>query len=337
MLNTRRAEQIIVEVQILFDIGSRGTMTMQFERPNIIRPPSEWRSYFLPLTSGCSNNTCTFCNYYGARLQMRELDEVKKEIDALATYVKRGICLPGVPQIVYQIGGSWDGKKVFLQDGDALVYPFPRLKEVLHYLNEKFPDLERIGTYATPQDVLRRSLDQLRELRGLKLSIFYMGVESGDDKVLQKVGKGVTHQELVEAGKKVKEAGITLSVTVILGLGGVERSKEHALETAKILTEIDPDYGGALTLTMVPGTPLYEQWRQGEFHLISPIQSLEELKTIIENSNFTNCFFSSMHASNYFSVRGTLPRDKERMLKEIEGVLAARDPALLRPEFLRGM
>jgi radical SAM superfamily enzyme YgiQ (UPF0313 family) len=310
---------------------------MQFERPNIIRPPSEWRSYFLPLTSGCSNNTCAFCNYYGARLQMREMDEVKKEIDALATYVKRGICLPGIPQIVYQIGDSWDGKKVFLQDGDALVYPFPRLKEALHYLNEKFPDLERIGTYATPQDILRRSLDQLRELRELKLSIFYMGIESGDDKVLQKVGKGVTHQELVEAGRKVKEAGITLSVTVILGLGGVEGSKEHALETAKVLNEIDPDYGGALTLTMVPGTPLYEQWEQGEFHLISPIQSLEELKTIIENSNFTNCFFSSMHASNYFSVRGTLPQDKERMLREIEEVLAARDPSLLRPEFLRGL
>ena len=310
---------------------------MQFDRPNIIRPPSEWRSYFLPLTSGCSNNTCAFCNYYGARLQMRELDEVKKEIDALATYVKRGICLPGVPQIVYQIGGSWDGKKVFLQDGDALVYPFPRLKEALHYLNEKFPDLERIGTYATPQDILRTSLDQLRELRELKLSIFYMGIESGDDKVLQKVGKGVTHQELVEAGRKVKEAGITLSVTVILGLGGVEGSKEHALETAKVLNEIDPDYGGALTLTMVPSTPLYEQWEQGKFPLISPIQSLEELKTIIENSNFTNCFFSSMHASNYFSVRGTLPQDKERMLEEIEEVLAARDPSLLRPEFLRGM
>jgi radical SAM superfamily enzyme YgiQ (UPF0313 family) len=312
-------------------------MTVQFERPNIIRPPSEWRDYFLPLTSGCSNNTCTFCNYYGARLQMRELDEVKKEIDALATYVKRGIGIPGVPQIVYQIGSSWDGKKVFLQDGDALVYPFPKLKEALRYLNEKFPDLERIGTYATPQDVLRRSLDQLRELRELKLSIFYMGIESGDDKVLQKVGKGVKHQELVEAGRKVKEAGITLSVTVILGLGGIEGSKQHALETAKILTEIDPDYGGALTLTMVPGTPLYEQWRQGEFHLISPIQSLEELKIIIENSNFTNCFFSSMHASNYFSVRGTLPRDKARMLKEIEEVLAARDPSLLRPEFLRGL
>jgi radical SAM superfamily enzyme YgiQ (UPF0313 family) len=268
---------------------------------------------------------------------MRELDEVKKEIDALAAYVRRGISLPGVSQIVYQIGSSWDGKKVFLQDGDALVYPFPRLKEALHYLNEKFPDLERIGTYATPQDVLRRSLGQLKELKELKVSIFYMGIESGDDKVLKKVGKGVTHQELVEAGKKVKAAGITLSVTVILGLGGVEGSREHALETARILTEIDPDYGGALTLTLVPGTPLYEQWKQGGFHLISPIQSLEELKTIIANSNFTNCFFSSMHASNYFSVRGILPRDKERMLREIEEVLTARDTSLLRPEFLRGL
>ena len=310
---------------------------MQFERPNIIRPPSEWKSYFLPLTSGCSNNTCAFCNYYGAKLQIRELDDVKGEIDALAAYTRKGIYLPNVTQVVYEIGHSWDGKRVFLQDGDALVYPFPRLREVLYYLNERFPGLDRIGIYATPQDILRRNLDQLRELKELKLSIFYMGVESGDAKVLQKVGKGVERQELVEAGKKAKAAGIILSVTVILGLGGVEGSEEHALETAKILTEIDPHYGGALTLTLVPGTPLYNQWKQGEFHPISPFQSLGELKTIIENSDLTDCFFSSMHASNYFSVRGMLPQDKESMLKEIEGVLATRDPSVLRPEFLRGL
>jgi radical SAM superfamily enzyme YgiQ (UPF0313 family) len=268
---------------------------------------------------------------------MRELDDVKREIDALAAYIKSGIRLPGVPQIVYEIARSWDGKKIFLQDGDALVYPFPKLREALQYLNERFPDLERIASYATPQDILRRSLDQLKELKELKLSIFYMGVESGDDKVLQEICKGANHNEMVEAGRKVKEAGITLSVTVILGLGGVEGSEEHALETARILTEIDPDYAGALTLTMVPGTPFYEQWKGGEFQLISPTRSLEELKTIIENSNFTDCFFSSMHASNYFSVRGQLPRDKKRMLREIEEVLAARDPSLLRPEFLRGM
>jgi radical SAM superfamily enzyme YgiQ (UPF0313 family) len=310
---------------------------MRFERPDIIRPPSEWGSYFLPLTRGCSNNTCAFCNYYGTGLQVRELDDVKSEIDALAAYIKNGIFLPGVSQIVYEIGRSWDGKKVFLQDGDALVYPFSRLKEALHYLNERFPNLERIGTYATPQDILRRSQGQLRELGELKLSIFYTGIESGDDKVLQKIGKGVKHGEMIEAGKKAKEAGITISVTVILGLGGDEGSKDHALATAGVLNEIDPHFGGALTLTLVRGTPLYEEWKKGEFHSISPFQSLEELKIIIENSSFTDCFFSSMHASNYLSVRGRLPQNKEKMLKEIEAVLATRDSSLLRPEFLRGL
>jgi radical SAM superfamily enzyme YgiQ (UPF0313 family) len=310
---------------------------MRFERPDIIRPPSEWRSYFLPLTRGCSNNTCTFCNYYGIGLQIRKLEDVKKEIDALAAYIKKGIYLPDMSPIIYEIGRSWDGKRVFLQDGDALVYPFSELKEALHYLNERFPNLERIGTYATPQDILRRNQEQLRELRELKLSIFYTGVESGDDKVLQKVGKGVKRQEIIEAGNKAKEAGITLSVTVILGLGGVEGSKEHALESAKVLNEIDPHYGGALTLSFIPGTPLYNEWKKGEFHAISPFQSLEELKIIIENSSFTDCFFSSMHASNYLSVRGKLPQHKGNMLREIEAVLATRDSSMLRPEFLRGL
>jgi len=310
---------------------------MSFRRPDIIRPPSEWKSYFLPLTSGCSNNTCAFCGFYGSKLQMRDIDEVKGEVDALSLFLKSGIRLPTVPSVVYAVAQAWDGKRVFLQDGDALVYPFAKLKEVLQYVNEKLPSVERIGTYATPQDILRRSRDQLGELKGLKLSIFYMGVESGDDEVLQKVVKGVNHQQLVEAGKKVKKAGITLSVTVILGLGGVQGSEEHALETAKILTDIDPDYAGALTLTLVPGTPLYEEWQQGKFHPISPFRSLEELKIIIENSSFTDCFFSSMHASNYISVRGKLPQDKEKMLRELEAVLTTKDPDLLKPEFLRGL
>ena len=311
--------------------------SMSFRRPDIIRPPSEWKSYFLPLTSGCSNNTCTFCGYYGSKLQIRDVDDVKREIDALSLFMQGGIRLPAIPNVVYAVAQGWDGKRVFLQDGDALVYPFSKLKEVLQYLSEKLPSVERIGTYATPQDILRRSQDQLRELKSLKLSIFYMGVESGDDRVLQNVGKGVKRQELVEAGKKAREAGITLSVTVILGLGGVEGSEQHALETAKILTEVDPDYAGALTLTLVPGTPLYEQWEQGKFHPISPFRSLEELKIIIENSSFTYCFFSSMHASNYISIRGKLPRDKEKMLRELEAVLATGDPSLLKPEFLRGL
>lgn len=310
---------------------------MSFSRPDILRPPSERKSYFLPLTSGCSNNTCTFCGYYGSKLQIRDVIDIKSEMDAVALFSRRGIRFPDVPQVVYAVTQGWDGKRVFLQDGDALVYPFLKLKEVLQYLNEKLPHVERIGTYATPQDILRRTLDELEELRRLKLGILYTGLETGDDEVLQRIGKGVNSEELVEAGKKVKEAGISLSLTIILGLGGVERSKEHVFETARILTEIDPDYAGALTLTLVPGTPLYEQWERNEFHPLSPFQFLEELKLIIEKSDFTDCFFSSMHASNYLSLRGNLPRDKDRMLAGLEEVLAARNPALLRPESLRGL
>jgi radical SAM superfamily enzyme YgiQ (UPF0313 family) len=239
--------------------------------------------------------------------------------------------------VIYAVAQDWDGKRIFLQDGDALVYPFPKLREVLQYLNEKLPGVERIGTYATPQDVLHRSVYELKELTQLKLGIFYTGLETGDDELLQKIGKGVSSDQVIEAGKRVKDAGISFSVTVILGLGGIEGSKKHALQTARVLTEIDPDYVGALTLTLVPGTPLYEQWERNEFHPLSPFQSLEELKLILENSNFTDCFFSSMHASNYLSVRGKLPQDRDRTLKQLEKVLAARDPSLLRPESLRGL
>jgi radical SAM superfamily enzyme YgiQ (UPF0313 family) len=310
---------------------------MSFDRPDIIRPPSEWRSYSLPLTNGCSNNTCTFCRYYGSKLQIRDVDDVKSEIDALALFTQKGIQLPHVDSVVYSVAQGWDGKKIFLQDGDALVYPFPKLVDVLQYLSEKLPSVERIGIYATPQDILRRNSDELKELRRLKLEIFYTGLETGDDELLQKIGKGVSSDQMVEAGKRVKEAGVVFSVTIILGLGGVEGSKRHVRQTARILTEIDPEYAGALTLTLVPGTPLYEQWQRNEFHPISPFQSLEELKLIIENASFTDCFFSSMHASNYLSVRGRLPRDRERMLGQIEALLATRDPSLLRPEFLRGL
>jgi radical SAM superfamily enzyme YgiQ (UPF0313 family) len=310
---------------------------MNFIRPDIIRPPSEWKSYFLPLTSGCSTNTCTFCMYYDSKLQMRDINDIKSEIDALALFTRSGVRLPNISKVVYALAQDWDGKRVFLQDGDALVYPFPKLREVLQYLNEKLPRVERIATYATPQDILRRTSDELKELKRLKLDIFYTGLESGDDELLQKIRKGVSSDQFVQAGKKVKEAGIIFSVTIILGLGGVEGSRKHALETARVLTEIDPEYVGALTLTFVPGTPLYEQRERDEFHALSPFQSLEELKLIIENSNFTDCFFSSMHASNYLSVRGRLPQDRERMLRELEKVLASRNPSLLRPEFLRGL
>jgi len=310
---------------------------MTFVRPEIIRPPSEWDSYYLPLTAGCSNNTCTFCNYWGTKLRIRDVAEVKQEIDSLTAYCRNGVVLPGISHMVYAIGRSWNGKKIFLQDGDALVYTYSKLVEVLSYVNLKFPGLERIGTYATPRDVLLITPEQLKQLKELKLSIFYMGVESGDDAVLRDICKGATSAEIIEAGKKVKESGITLSVTVILGLGGIEGSRQHAEKTTEVLNQIDPQFGAALTLTLVPGTPLYEKVEKGEFRLISPFQSLQELKIIIEKSRFSDCFFSSMHASNYLSVRGHLPADKKEMLARINTVLASNDESLLRPEFLRGL
>jgi len=291
----------------------------------------------LPLTRGCSNHSCTFCNYYGQKLSLRDLEDALKEIDALYMFKKYGIVFSEIDSIVYYLASEWDGKRIFLQDGDALVYPYDRLVKVLEYLNEKFPELERIGAYATPQDILRRSVEELRRLKELKLSILYVGLESGSDEILREVKKGVTSSQMIEAAKRVKEAGITLSVTLILGLGGVEKSEEHAYKTAEVLSQMDPEYAGALTLLFVPGTPLYRDWKEGRFKPIDPFRSLEELKIIVENSNFTNCFFSSMHASNYVAIRGFLPKDKEKMLKQLDNILRQKDTSFLRPEFLRAL
>ena len=310
---------------------------MAFARPEIIRPPSEWRSYYLPLTSGCSNNTCTFCNYYGTRLQVRPLAEVKEEIDALYQFLRLGIVRSDMPPIVYAVARGWDGKRVFLQDANALVYPQRLLVEALAYLNGRFPDLERVGTYATAGDILRRTPSELKELKALKVGIFYLGLESGDDDTLAAVGKGYTSHQMIEAARLTKEAGILLSVMVILGLAGKRNSPRHALATANVLSAMDPDFVGALTLTLIPGTPLYEQAQRGEFEPLDPFQTLAELKIIIENSRFTRCFFSSMHASNYFSVRGWLPAERDKMLKALDYVLSSRNPALLRPEYARGL
>ncbi|MBN1190698.1 MAG: radical SAM protein [Dehalococcoidales bacterium] len=310
---------------------------MIFERPDIIRPPSEADSYFLPLTSGCSNNSCVFCNYYGYKLNLRALEDIKKEIDALALYMNSGLTVPGMPSIVYSIARHWDGRRVFLQDADALVYPNDHLKEALEYFNRKLPGTERIGSYGTPQDILRTGVNELTNLKKSKLSIIYMGVESGDDAILKYIDKGVDSRQMIEAGRRIKEAGILLSVTVLLGLGERKKSLEHALATARVLSEMDPDYIGALTLTLIPGTPLFEANRRGEFNLISPLESLKELRTMLSNIRATNCFFSSMHASNYFSVRGTIPRDQAKMVAQLDHIISLDDPSLLRPEFMRGL
>jgi radical SAM superfamily enzyme YgiQ (UPF0313 family) len=284
----------------------------------VIRPPSEAESLILQVTLGCSHNQCTFCpTYKGRRFRIKELDRLKKEIDEMAPY------------------GPF--RKVFLADGDALIIPQDRLIAILQYLKEKLPGLRRVGIYGNAKSILRKSLEELRALKALKLGIVYLGVETGDQTLLEKVRKGVSYEQMVEAGRRVKEAGLTLSVTVLLGLAGVGHGQEHALATAKILSEIDPDFASALTLMVVPGTPLYEEMEAGRFQLPAPFQLLEELGTIIAHSNFTNCYFTSNHASNYLPIKARLPRDKETVGRLIQNVVSSQDPSLLRPEFLRGL
>jgi radical SAM superfamily enzyme YgiQ (UPF0313 family) len=286
----------------------------------VIRPPSEAESFLLPVTVGCSHNTCTFCGTYtDFKFGVLDVPEIKSYIDTVARRYGDGV------------------RRVFLENGDALIAPQPVLKEVLVYLKEKFPSLGRVGTYATPKSALLKNVEELRELHELGLKIAYLGVETGDEGLLEKVRKGATRSEIVEAGRRLKQAGITTSVTVILGLGGVEGSERHAVATGRILTEIDPDFTGALTLMLVPGTPLHHDWQEGRFTLISPFQSLAELKLIIENSEFTNCFFTSNHASNYLPVRVRLPRQKAEILQLLSDILEKKDDSLFRPESIRAL
>jgi radical SAM superfamily enzyme YgiQ (UPF0313 family) len=290
------------------------------DRQVLVRPPSEANSLLLPVTFGCSHNTCTFCGTYSnMKFRIRPVEDIKRDIDEVAKNY------------------SWSLRRVFLENGDAVIAPQRLLVEVLKYLNEKFPKLERIGSYTTPQAALIKSVAELKELHQLGLTIVYMGVETGDEELLKKIDKGATYAQIVEAGRKIKQAGIILSVTVILGLGGPKGSEKHALGTARILSDIDPDFAGALTIMLVPGTPLYRDWEEGRFKLITPFQSLAELKMIIENAKFTDCFFTANHASNYLPIKARLPRQKAAVLKLINEVLETKDMSRLRPEFTRAL
>lgn len=284
----------------------------------IIRPPSEAYSLLLQVTVGCSHNKCTFCaTYRQKKFKIKPLEIIKKDLQEAQSY--KGV------------------EKVFLCDGDALIIPQPRLEEIIGLINENLPNIERISTYANAKSILRKSVDDLRKLRGMGLKMIYLGIETGNSQLLEKIHKGVTYEQMVEAGRRVKEAGIMLSVTVLLGVGGIEKSVEHALDTAKILTDIDPDYAGALTLMLIPDTPLYDEYIAGKFVMPDTFGYIKELYLIIANSNFTNCYFTSNHASNYLPIRAFLPRQKEKILKMISSVIEEKDSSKIRPEHLRGL
>ena len=284
----------------------------------IIRPPSEAYSLLLQVTVGCSHNRCTFCpTYKGKKFRIKTTEEITEDILEAGRYR----CVD----------------KIFLCDGDALIIPQKRLVEILRLIGNHVRGVKRIGLYGNAKSILRKTPEELRELRDSGIGIIYMGVESGNAEVLRDIRKGVTYEQLVEAGRRVKEAGINLSATVILGLGGAERSGAHAVDTARILTDIDPDYAGALTLMLVPGTTLYEDHAAGRFILPDTFGFLNELGIMIAQSRFTNCFFTSNHASNYLPIRARLPEEKGKTVALIQKVIATGNQEILRPEYARGL
>jgi radical SAM superfamily enzyme YgiQ (UPF0313 family) len=282
---------------------------------SIWRPPSEARSLILQATIGCSNNTCTFCcSYKNKKFKIKPLEQLKSDIHLVEPHYKHV-------------------KRIFLADGDALVMKTQQVVDTLDFLYQVFPQLERVGVYASPQNLLQKSVDELVLLKEHGLGIIYLGVETGLDSLLTKVKKGVTRQEMITAGSKAVESGIPLSVTIIIGLGGPELSEQHAKETASLLNNVRPDYVGALTLMLVDGTELYNEYRRGEFTLLTPEETLQEMYWLIKSIT-CNTVFRSNHASNYLPLGGDLPEEKNRLLQQIELV---QKKGMYKSELLRGL
>lgn len=270
----------------------------------VFRPPSEARSFILRVTRGCAHNKCTYCNMYrGVPFQILKDEEISRQIAMAAHYGKDKV------------------RRVFLADGDALVLPTSKLLKILQALRDTFPKLQRVSSYAAPKDILRKSEEELRQLKEAGLQLLYYGMETGDDATLKAVNKGVNGEEAIEAGRRVTASGMKLSIMVILGLAGREGSRRHALETAKAINIIQPTMWSALCLMLYRGSELLEQFERGEFNPPSPAELMEELHLIMENVNLPedkHCLFRSNHVSNYIPLAGTLPKDKNRLLAEIE-------------------
>jgi radical SAM superfamily enzyme YgiQ (UPF0313 family) len=284
---------------------------------NIIRPPSEANSILLQVTVGCSRNKCTFCGTYtGERFRIKPDQIIMEDIDFAAAYCKRQ-------------------RRVFLCDGDALIIPQKRLLNILTEIENRLPWVTRVGVYANAKSLNMKSLDELKELKAHGLGIAYMGLESGDDITLKKINKGATSQDMIAMGKKARQAGLKLSITVLLGIAGPERSQIHAKETGRVLSAIDPEYIGALSLMLIPGTPLYDDYKARKFTLIEPEEMLAELRTMIANTNLSKGLFHANHASNYLPIKARLPKDKEATIHQIDQALAGK--ILLKPEYLRAL
>ncbi len=286
---------------------------------NCIRPPSEAYSILLQVTLGCSHNKCTFCGTYtDKRFTIKDDKVILSDILFASKYMKRQ-------------------DRVFLMDGDALIIPQKRLMWILDRIREHLPWVKRVGAYANAKGIKMKSADDLKALRENGLGILYLGVETGDDELLKKIRKGSTAQHLVKMGRKVREAGIKLSVTVLLGIAGndPQLSRRHARETGKVLSAMDPNYVGALTVMLIPGTPLYDEYKRGEFTLLNERETLVELREMIAHTDLTRGMFFSNHASNYLPIKARLPRGKTEALAQIDSALAGNID--LRPEWSRAL
>ena len=284
---------------------------------SVYRPPSEARSLIVQVTYGCSHNTCAFCSMYKEkRFAVRPLDEVLEDFHAARRLYPRV-------------------ERVFLADGDALVRRAEELETILKTVRELFPECTRVTCYASPDSIRIRTEEELRVLRAAGLTMVYMGLESGCDAVLEKMRKGHDAAFIVEMGRKVRRCGIALSVTAITGLGGPELLERHAADTAAALSAMNPEYIGMLTLMVEPGTPLYDWVRDGSFRLLTPAEDLRETRLLLEGLDSPGSVFRMNHASNYLALRGTLNRDRDAMLAQLDR--AAADLSLLRPEEWRGL
>lgn len=283
----------------------------------VYRPPSEARSLIVQLTIGCAHNNCSFCTMYkDKQFRVRKLSEIKEDFaEASRRYGRERL-------------------RIFLADGDALVMKTEDLLEILRYAKECFPRAERISSYGTPGDVLRKSEEELIALRKAGLELIYMGAESGDDVVLQQINKGVTREEIIAAGQKLKKCGIGTSITLISGLGGKERLKEHALESADLISQMKPDYVGFLTLMLDEPAPILKEIREGRLTLLEPEDVLAEMRLFLQHVDSEGTVFRSNHASNYIVLRGNLNRDIPSMLEYLEEVEEQRR---FRPERYRAL
>ncbi len=284
---------------------------------NIIRPPSEANSILLQVTVGCSRNKCTFCGTYrGERFRIKPDSVIMADIEFAARYCRRQ-------------------RRLFLCDGDALIIPQTRLLNILQAIRERLPWVTRVGTYANAKSLQMKSLEELQILKKHGLGIGYMGLETGDDVTLKMIDKGASAELMIAMGQKAREAGFKLSITVLLGIAGRQRSQIHAEATGRVLSAIDPEYVGALSLMLIPGTPLFDDHQAGKFPLLEPGEMLAELRSMIAATNLSRGLFHANHASNYLPIKARLPKDKEATLALIDRALSGKID--LKPEYLRAL